>query len=232
MDLNGKNVQKQVLGAPLAFTKVGKGDMYFHDATICFQNWQSCATCHPNDARMDGLNWDLLNDGMGNPKNTKTLLLSHQTPPCMATGIRKNAEVAVRSGVKYMNGKVVWNLDVPGGPHSLTRLSNGHTLIAVADKDQNPRLIEVTAEGKTVWELSNADIPGKPLKFLGGFQYFSDGRFLITNWTGHVNPKEKVHMLLVDRQKKILYSLENTPGLKTMSSVYSMDIPAGVTSYH
>jgi len=77
MDLNGKNVQKQVLGAPLAFTKVGKGDMYFHDATICFQNWQSCATCHPNDARMDGLNWDLLNDGMGNPKNTKTLLLSH-----------------------------------------------------------------------------------------------------------------------------------------------------------
>ena len=51
---------------------------------------------------MDGLNWDLLSDGMGNPKNTKTLLLSHQTPPCMATGIRKNAEVAVRSGVKYI----------------------------------------------------------------------------------------------------------------------------------
>ena len=51
MDLNGKNLKKQVLGAPLAFT---------------------------------------------------TLLLSHQTPPCMATGIRKNAEVAVRSGVKYI----------------------------------------------------------------------------------------------------------------------------------
>ena len=102
MDLNGKNVRTEVLGAPLAFTKVGKGDMYFHDATLCFQNWQSCATCHPNDARMDGLNWDLLNDGMGNPKNTKTLLLSHQTPPCMVTGIRKDAETAVRSGVKYI----------------------------------------------------------------------------------------------------------------------------------
>lgn len=102
MDLSGKNVKKRVLGAPLAFTKTGKGDMYFHDATICFQNWQSCATCHPNDARVDGLNWDLLNDGMGNPKNTKTLLLSHQTPPCMVTGIRKNAEVAVRAGVKYI----------------------------------------------------------------------------------------------------------------------------------
>lgn len=102
MNASGKEVQKQILGAPLAFTKVGKGDMYFHDATLCFQTWQSCATCHPNDARVDGLNWDLLNDGMGNPKNTKTLMLSHQTPPCMVTGIRKNAEVAVRSGVKYI----------------------------------------------------------------------------------------------------------------------------------
>lgn len=102
MDLSGKNIQKQVLGTPLAFTKAGKGDMYFHDATLCFQTWQSCATCHPNDARVDGLNWDLLNDGMGNPKNTKTLMLSHQTPPCMVTGIRKDAETAVRSGVKYI----------------------------------------------------------------------------------------------------------------------------------
>lgn len=102
MDLSGKNVKKQTLGAPLAFTKAGKGDMYFHDATLSFQTWQSCATCHPNDARIDGLNWDLLNDGMGNPKNTKTLMLSHQTPPCMVTGIRKDAETAVRSGVKYI----------------------------------------------------------------------------------------------------------------------------------
>ena len=46
----------------------GRGNMYFHDATLGFQGWQSCASCHPNDARADGLNWDLLNDGLGNPK--------------------------------------------------------------------------------------------------------------------------------------------------------------------
>ena len=75
------------------------------------------------------------------------------------------------------NGKVVWNLEVPGGPHSLTRLPNGHTLIAVADKDQNPRLIEVTKEGKIVWELSNTDIPGKPLKFWEAFSISPTGVF-------------------------------------------------------
>ena len=130
------------------------------------------------------------------------------------------------------NGKEVWNLKVPGGPHSLTRLPNGNTLIAVADKDNNPRLIEVTKEGKTIWGISNEDIPGKPLKFLGGFQYFSDGRVLLTNWVGHVNPDQRTHMLLVDRQKNVLYSLKNHKDLQTMSSVYTTEFPQGVSVSH
>jgi cytochrome c peroxidase len=75
--------------------------MLFNDATICYQHWQSCASCHP-DVRADGLNWDLLNDGMGNPKNTKSLLKAHQTPPAMSLGIRSDAETAVRAGVRYI----------------------------------------------------------------------------------------------------------------------------------
>lgn len=101
-NLKTRQTGKHTLGAPLTGTPEGKGEMYFHDATLCFQTWQSCASCHPNDARTDGMNWDLLNDGMGNPKNTKTLLYAHRTPPCMVTGIRKDAETAVRSGVKYI----------------------------------------------------------------------------------------------------------------------------------
>ena len=97
-----RSKQNTSLGTSLSATAVGRGDMHFHDATLCYQTWQSCATCHPNDGRMDGLNWDLLNDGMGNPKNSKTLLLSHKTAPCMISGIRADAETAVRSGVKYI----------------------------------------------------------------------------------------------------------------------------------
>jgi YVTN family beta-propeller protein len=78
-----------------------RGEMLFNDARLCFQQWQSCASCHP-EGRMDALNWDLLNDGIGNPKKTKSLLLSHETPPVMITGIRPDAEKAVRSGIKYI----------------------------------------------------------------------------------------------------------------------------------
>lgn len=95
-------VQKTVaLNSAFEMTPVHQGEIFFNDASLCFQNWQSCASCHP-DGRSDGLNWDLLNDGIGNPKNTKSLLLAHQTPPVMVTGIRDRAETAVRAGIRYI----------------------------------------------------------------------------------------------------------------------------------
>jgi DNA-binding beta-propeller fold protein YncE len=79
---------------------VRRGEFYFYDATLCRQGWQSCASCHPGEARADGLNWDLLNDGIGNPKNTKSLLFAHRTPSAMSLGVRETAESAVRSGIR------------------------------------------------------------------------------------------------------------------------------------
>ena len=96
------DVQSVALGPKKDVTVVRKGQMLFHDASICFQQWQSCSSCHPSEGRPDALNWDLLNDGMGNPKNAKSLLLSHKTPPAMATGIRDSAETAVRAGIKFI----------------------------------------------------------------------------------------------------------------------------------
>ncbi|MEG1648461.1 MAG: YVTN family beta-propeller repeat-containing protein [Rikenellaceae bacterium] len=79
-----------------------QGERIFNDASYCFQQWQSCNGCHPGDARTDGMNWDLLNDGVGNPKNCKSMLNAHKTAPNMISGIRADAESAVRAGFKYI----------------------------------------------------------------------------------------------------------------------------------
>ncbi|MCP4452186.1 MAG: beta-propeller fold lactonase family protein [Planctomycetes bacterium] len=89
------------LGPTPATAPERQGEQLFYDANLCFQKWHSCATCHP-DARADALNWDLLNDGLGNPKNTKSMLLAHATPPSMVTGIRPSAEAAVRAGIRHI----------------------------------------------------------------------------------------------------------------------------------
>jgi len=78
------------------------GERVFNDASFCYQNWQSCNGCHPGDARTDGMNWDLMNDEIGNPKNCKSLLYSHVTPPSMISGIRASAELAVHAGFKFI----------------------------------------------------------------------------------------------------------------------------------
>ncbi len=90
------------LGSGTEFSPVVRGEFLFHDAEHCFQQWQSCSSCHPGGGRSDALNWDLLNDGVGNPKNSKNMLLAHKTPPAMVTGIRDKAETAVRAGIKYI----------------------------------------------------------------------------------------------------------------------------------
>jgi cytochrome c peroxidase len=79
-----------------------KGELLFNDATLCLQGWQSCASCHSSDVRVDGLNWDLLNDGIGNPKNVKSLLLAFNTGPAMSLGVRADAATAVRAGIRHV----------------------------------------------------------------------------------------------------------------------------------
>lgn len=89
------------LGPPPKLTVQRRGEMLFHDADLCFQHWQSCASCHP-DARVDGLNWDLMSDGLGSPRNVRTMLLAHKTPPSMFLWARSTAEVAVRAGLTHV----------------------------------------------------------------------------------------------------------------------------------
>ncbi len=97
----GATPRQIALAETVVMTAERQGERIFHDAHYCFQQWQSCASCHP-DARVDGLNWDLLNDGLGNPKNGKSMLLSHVTPPAMSLGVRETGETAVRAGFRHI----------------------------------------------------------------------------------------------------------------------------------
>ena len=101
LDKNASNPASIPLGSQPEPDAVRRGEAAFHDAGLCYQRWLSCATCHP-DARSDGLNWDLLNDGIGNPKNSHSMLLSHATPPMMSLGVREKMEVAVRAGFVHI----------------------------------------------------------------------------------------------------------------------------------
>src|SRR6185369_12266604 len=101
VSLTPTTVEKVPLGGN-CLSEVRRGELHFNDANLCYEHWQSCASCHSSDGRVDGLNWDLQNDGVGNPKNVKSLLLSFETPPVMSMGVRADASVAIRAGIKFI----------------------------------------------------------------------------------------------------------------------------------
>ncbi|MBI4582744.1 MAG: beta-propeller fold lactonase family protein [Planctomycetes bacterium] len=89
------------LGPPQEMTPWRQGELLFNDARITYQGWFSCASCHQEDATIDGLNWDLPNDGLGNSKNVKSLLDAHDTPPSMWSGVRTDMNAAVAAGQRF-----------------------------------------------------------------------------------------------------------------------------------
>jgi YVTN family beta-propeller protein len=146
------------LGEKRPLTTVRKGELNFHDADLCFQKWQSCSSCHPG-ARADALNWDLLNDGIGNPKNTKSLLLAHKTPPAMISGVRGDAEAAVRAGIIHIQFMVRPEEDAVAIDEYLKSLEPVPSIHLV-----NGKLSEEAERGRKVFEKAGcADCHPAPL---------------------------------------------------------------------
>ena len=145
--VNAETIARHTMNPNLSIDSVRMGEIVFNDARHCFQQWQACTGCHPNDARTDGLNWDLLNDGIGNPKNCKSLLLSHETPPSMITGVRPTAEVAVRAGFRHIQFALIEESDARAVDLYLRSLKPVPSPRLVAGE-----LSEKALLGKTVFE--------------------------------------------------------------------------------
>lgn len=78
-----------------------QGELLSTDARMCYQNWFSCVSCHQEDGTVDGLNWDLANDGLGNPKSAKDLINGHDTAPAMWGAVRADLNDGVAGGQRF-----------------------------------------------------------------------------------------------------------------------------------
>ena len=88
------------LGKQPAPDATRRGEIYFHDATRCYQHWHSCATCHLNGGRVDGLPWDFLRDGIDNGKDVISLVNLLHTPPYNRLATRPDARYCIETGVE------------------------------------------------------------------------------------------------------------------------------------
>ena len=129
------------------------------------------------------------------------------------------AHYAKREAAEYApDGAPVWAFKAPAGIHSVTRLANGNTLAAGSDSG-TPGLYEVDPSGKVVWQVTNADLPGEPLKFLTGFNVLPNGNVLVSNWLGHGQLGKAPHLLEITRDKKVVWTFDDHENFKTIATV-------------
>jgi hypothetical protein len=100
-------------------------------------------------------------------------------------------------------GKIVWEFDVGSKLYSAVRLANGNTLIGTGD---GHRVIEVNAEKKIVWEVTEKELPGVQLAWITMVDRLDNGNTWIVNC--HAGP-ENPQILEVTPDKKVVWSFKD-----------------------
>jgi hypothetical protein len=114
-------------------------------------------------------------------------------------------------------GKVVWEYPHVENVFEAVRLKNGNTLIGSLT-----HIIEVTKEGKTVWEFGAKDAPELGLNWVTGIQRLKNGDLVVANF---LRGKEGmgVHAFEVTRDKKVVWTFADHKMSSLVTMVHYLD---------
>ncbi|MCP5518544.1 MAG: right-handed parallel beta-helix repeat-containing protein [Verrucomicrobiales bacterium] len=121
-------------------------------------------------------------------------------------------------------GAMALEIPAEGGPHSVVRLPNGHTLISCGDLPGGNRVFEANAAGRMIWEVRGDELPGISLKFMAGLQRLPNGNTVMCNWLGHGQLGRGPHLVEVTPDKRVAWSFADHVAFQTISSVQLLDV--------
>lgn len=98
------------------------------------------------------------------------------------------------------DGKLLWEVKMPGLTFQASRLKNGNTMVSCLD-----RLVEVTPEKKIVWTFHAKEIPDAPLQNLTGFQVLPNGNIVIGCYAAYTKEGKGSGLIEITREKKCVW---------------------------
>ena len=125
------------------------------------------------------------------------------------------------------SGKELWSYTAPSA-WAATRLKNGNTLVS----REHYGVVEVNPKGETVWQLTQADLPGITLLNPQEASRLANGDTLVCNWVQGAVPLDQwpkvVQLIEVSPDKKIVWAVrawQDPADLGPASSVQLLDEP-------
>ena len=124
------------------------------------------------------------------------------------------------------NGKVLREIKVPGDPHEVVPLPDGHLLVTCGDGHQ---VLEFDAQQKIVWELKENDLPGNTLRLMAGCHRLPNGNTIFANYLGHGHLGEQPQFFELTPDKKVVWAFEDKGRFKTINQIMALDDTGDVT---
>ena len=113
-------------------------------------------------------------------------------------------------------GKSLRRIAVAGDPHLALRLPSGNLLLALGEAH---KLQELDAEGNVVWQLSENEVPGNPLRLVSGFQRLANGNTIVCNFLSPEHAGKQPHLFEITREKKVVWEFSDHVNFKSISQV-------------
>jgi hypothetical protein len=123
------------------------------------------------------------------------------------------------------DGTVLNEIKVPGDPHEVVQLANGHLLITCGD---GHKAIEFDDTGKAVWELNENDLPGNPLRLMAGCTRLPNGNTVFCNYLGHGHIGEQPQVIEVTRDKKVVWTFADHAHFNSINQIQLLDMKGDV----
>ena len=118
-------------------------------------------------------------------------------------------------------GKVLWEYPGMANVFEAIRLKNGNTLIGGGIGGE-ARIVEVTKEGKIVWEFGDKDAPELGLNWICGIQILKNGNLVVGNFLRGKEGKG-AHAFEITRKKKVVWTFADHKMSELVTMAHVLD---------
>jgi len=125
-----------------------------------------------------------------------------------------------------VNGSLLREIPFDGHPLEAVKLPNGHLIVTLWDKSH---VVELDENLKTVWEITEKELPGNPLQIPVGIHRLPNGNTIIGNYLGHGFEGKQPMVFEVTPEKKVVWEFADHARFKTTCQMQVIDVPADAT---